>query len=349
MIVRTVVAQGAVVGEDVAHALALALDGRAMDRLDVAVAYATLSGLERLRTAAGGWPPVTRWVVGLDDAITEPSAIDALLALPGAEVRLASLGPARRFHPKLYRFWSSAEPTACVAAIGSANLTEHGLKRNGEAAVLLDAESAADVCQLERAWDALNGLGVPAAQADLAAYRERHARARNARRRMADRGIVPPDPEAQEDGAAFTGDIAIAAHFWIEIGAATGGRELELPKAVLAFFNLPAGAVEAHRLFILPDGSAPSLRLVDRKGNGMWRIEFTADAIRAIAGRPSFRQPDGTRRSELALHLRREGAGFRARTVPLDGEAHLSLTTRSAATGLIDSTQGSGSRAYGFF
>ena len=79
----------------------VAADGN-FDRLDVAVAYATKQGLLTLRGALGGFPIKTRWIVGLDDAISQPEALEFLFALSGATLRLASLSPQRRFHPKLY-------------------------------------------------------------------------------------------------------------------------------------------------------------------------------------------------------------------------------------------------------
>jgi HKD family nuclease len=348
MIVHPLVAQGGANDPTVSGELTARLQNIELDRLDVAVAYATLSGLTVLHDAVGDWPPVTRWVVGLDDAITQPAAIDALLALDGAEVRLARLGPQRRFHPKLYCLWSSQNAAECIVVIGSGNMTHHGLSRNGEAAVLLQAESEAEANEIRAAWSTLSALGLPAADVDLDAYRALYAKARKARRRMTKEGVVPLQPEAEEDAQLASQVTEGAATFWLEIGSAIGGRELELPRAVLPFFDIPDGAVETFRSFILPNHQEVTLRLIDRAANDMWRLEFTADSIRAMATRPTFRRLDGTRRSDLALHLSREGALFRARTVLIDSDDYQALSAASAA-GVIGNTGGANGRAYGFY
>ncbi len=67
---RQLIAQGSPGKPSLASETTAALVGMAVDRLDVAVAYATQAGLDALRAAIGGWPAATRWVVGLDDAIT---------------------------------------------------------------------------------------------------------------------------------------------------------------------------------------------------------------------------------------------------------------------------------------
>src|SRR5690606_14792913 len=103
----------------------------------------------------------------------------SLANLPNAELRLASLAPeGRRFHPKLYCLWSSADPAVALAVIGSANMTLHGMNRNGEVGVLLIAEDVAEVELLKSAWNQMNALGRELAEWDLEAYGEAHAKAR---------------------------------------------------------------------------------------------------------------------------------------------------------------------------
>lgn len=349
MLVRSIVAQGEPGGTSLAMELADAIEGKNIDRLDVAVAYATQQGLTALRDIVGEWPPVTRWVIGLDDAITQPLALDSLLQLAGAHLRLARLGPARRFHPKLYCFWASNEPATCVAAIGSANMTDHGLKLNGEITAILEAETEADAQLLKQAWEGLDALGLDVAQVDLVAYRELHKSARKARRRMARQSLVALHPEAEEGYDSALRVIEGAPTFWLDIGSAIGGRELELPKAALPFFDIPEGANEIFRDFVLPNDLVVTLRLIDRAGNDMWRLEFTADSIRAMCGRPNFRQLDGTRRSDLALHLQQVGDLFRARTVAIGGADYQSLEATSGNAGLLANTGGPNGRAFGFF
>lgn len=46
-----------------------------LDRLNVAVAYATTSGIPGLMGAVGRDVPVSRWVIGIDDGVSQPNAI----------------------------------------------------------------------------------------------------------------------------------------------------------------------------------------------------------------------------------------------------------------------------------
>lgn len=354
MIVRAIVAQGEAGGPDLASELSVALNAVAMDRLDVAVAYATQSGLNILRDLVGEWPPATRWVVGLDDAITQPEAIDSLDSLPGAELRLAELGPQRRFHPKLYCFWSSTEPAACIAAVGSANMTEHGLKLNGEATVILEAESEADADQLKKAWEALNAFGTPAAQMDLDAYRAKYARARNARRRMANRGILPPQPEAEEEVAAapvVPSNPSNAMVAWTEgASPSAGGRDLEFPRAMMPYFRLPSSP--ATRRFRIASGPIFPLTFTMREDNQMWRLLISRAAISAGIGRENLRPVAGsTNRSDLAVVFRRaEGpADYDVEFVLIDSPEHTALLTQTQAAGTLDRTRDPGGRYFGYF
>lgn len=217
MILQELVAQGSAGGDTLAALLANSVAGQAFDRLDVAVAYATRSGLRALEAAAGGWPPVTRWVIGLDDAITQPEAIDDIIALAPAEFRLATLASeGRRFHPKLYCFWSSQDPAVCVTVVGSANMTLHGLNRNGEVGVILAAETTAEANRLKASWDTMRALGEDIAAVDLAAYRTLHARAKTTRRRLARTGALPVQVEAEEPTSVFNGEPITAAVAWTE-------------------------------------------------------------------------------------------------------------------------------------
>lgn len=190
------VAQGGKSGFSIAAGLKDRLLDEQYDRVDVAVAYATRQGLKALRRVLGAWPQVSRWVIGLDDAITQPAAIDDLIELVGAEVRLAQLSPARRFHPKLYRFWSSADALKSLLLIGSGNMTQNGLQVNGEAAVLLESENLADTRRMEAIWQELWDLGRPHKEFDLKKYKELHKRATERRKQASDEGIAPVEPTA---------------------------------------------------------------------------------------------------------------------------------------------------------
>lgn len=66
-----VIAQGRIPGgPSLTAALRESLTNLSIDRLDVAVAYATFSGVTALEQAVTAFPAISRWVIGLDDAIT---------------------------------------------------------------------------------------------------------------------------------------------------------------------------------------------------------------------------------------------------------------------------------------
>lgn len=72
----TLISQGGAGDQTLGKALSESSGTGQFDRLDVAVAYATLPGVKALALAVGGIPQISRWVVGLDDAITQPEALE---------------------------------------------------------------------------------------------------------------------------------------------------------------------------------------------------------------------------------------------------------------------------------
>ena len=351
MLVRGVVAQGEPNGVTLAGKVSEALQGMEIDRLDVAVAYATQQGLTSLQEALGEWPAEMRWVVGLDDAITQPVAIDTLLALDGVELRLARLGPQRRFHPKLYCFWSSTDSAICLLAIGSANMTKHGLTLNGEAAILLEAETQAEADDLKLAWIALNALGDSVDAFDLDEYRLLHERARKARTRLAKKGFLPPQTEVDEPTLAFNGDPITAQAAFADFGSAMGnGREIEFPKPMMPYFGIVDGTGSPqNRTFRFSGGAAFQIPLVRRANNGMWRMTFGAQ----IPGSEVLKRPilNGVKqRSNQAVAFERNADGsFETRFVQLGTAAYNDLITDAQQSGTVERTRpGPSGKNYGF-
>ena len=68
------IAQGHPSSPTLWKALSEATTANEFDHLDVAVAYATLQGVRSLELALNNTRLVSRWVVGLDDAISQPEA-----------------------------------------------------------------------------------------------------------------------------------------------------------------------------------------------------------------------------------------------------------------------------------
>jgi HKD family nuclease len=210
------VAQGRVPGgTTLTAALQDTLVGFDFNRLDVAVAYATVSGITALEKALAAFPGTSRWVVGLDDAITQPEAVVRLMEMPGATVRLATLAAqGRRFHPKVYCLWSSVAPERCVLSVGSGNMTLNGLRKNGEVAAILSASSAKESDELKAIWAEMWELGTLATKEKLDEYRVRYKLARKAREAVTAAGAAPPDPEPDEpvnDDVALDGELPRSA------------------------------------------------------------------------------------------------------------------------------------------
>src|SRR5919201_1134971 len=71
-----------------------ALEAAQFQQLDVAVAYATVSGVRSLlpvfeNLAGANWDGIEkRWVVGIDWCRSDPVALDQLSALAGSSVRI---------------------------------------------------------------------------------------------------------------------------------------------------------------------------------------------------------------------------------------------------------------------
>lgn len=349
----TLVAQGADEGT-LEAALSTAAAANAFDRLDVAVAYATKQGILTLGTALGGFPTKSRWIVGLDDAITQPEALDFLLALQGAKLRVAALSPQRRFHPKLYSLARSDDAASRLNAVGSGNMTLRGLRHNGEAAVLLAAESSAEANLLKAQWETLWSLGVEPTTSRLNEYAAIYAKAKKERKKIVDLGVAPPEPPPDASvPAVLNGDAATATYSWLDVGSATAqGREVELPRAMVPYFGVGSKTTSPVYLKLrLANGQVHTLALTMREDNSMWRIGFTQAAISAGTGRNSLRPIAGGNRSDLAVSFKRTGKRqFDVSFVSLGSPAYKSLAATSTTAKAHYRTQKSAAgRSFGFY
>lgn len=355
MITSAVISQGGQGERTFADEISDLVQGKNFDRLDVAVAYATQSGLDALKDAIGGWPEKSRWVVGLDDAITQPSAIDELKGLESAEVSFARLdSEGRRFHPKLYCFWSSTNTSLCGLVFGSANMTLHGLRRNGEVGAILVAENEGEANKLKGSWSTMHALRLADAEVDLEAYRRRYKAMQEARRkarREAKQSAAAEEQEVELVGSEeFDGNPAQASIAWTEgASPSAGGRDLEFPKAMMPVFKL--GQSPITKRFRTRDGSIFPMTFTERMDNQMWRLLFRADAIESAIGRPTLRPATGENRSDLAIIFQRSHgeADFDLSIVVIGSEEHQYLMQRSQEAGGLYRTRNPGGRNFGFF
>ena len=345
------IAQGQTNSQTLWTALAEEMAGDAFDHLDVAVAYATLQGVRTLEMALKGVGHTSRWVVGLDDAITQPRAIEYLMSRCRSEVRLASMSPQRRFHPKLYCAWSANDDDRCVAAIGSGNMTLNGLLHNGETAAILTAESRNEVGSLRAQWEAMWDLGVAATPDAIETYRNAYRVARRHRRKIVKLGVAPPEPKPSapgDVGSTFNGDPVRASLAWLEAGSpSAGGRDLEFPRAIMPFFRLIRSPTKGR--FRTRDGQVFALRFTERTDNQMWRLMFTRDSIHAAIGRDTMRPPTGGNRSDLAVVFRRSGgaADYDIEMIVIGSPAHRRIVSRSESVAGLFRTRDPGGRRFG--
>lgn len=347
------VAQGNELSPTLSKALREETRSPDFDRLDVAVAYATLQGVRAFEQAIGGGKPTSRWVVGLDDAVTQPEALEYLSALPGASVRVAEMSPQRRFHPKVYRVWSSSKKDICVSAIGSGNMTLNGLRKNGEAAVLLISDSDEDSDSLYEHWNEFWNQGKDVTKEIIDKYKKKYAFSKKQRKKISDAGLSPEEPDAEapvEEESDYDGNPASARVAWLDAGSApAGGRDLEFPRDMVPFFRLRKSPSE--RVLETANGSRFALKFTERRDNGMWRLLLSSDAIRAAVGRENLRPIAGGNRSDLAVVFARTGAGadYALSIIPIGGNEYAAVVARSRAVKGLFKTRGAGGRNFGFF
>lgn len=303
----TLISQGGAADQTLGKALTASSGAGKFDRLDVAVAYATLPGVKALDLAVGGIPQTSRWVVGLDDAISQPEALEYIAQLPGSELRVVKLTPTRRFHPKMYLLWSSTNKGEAAAAIGSGNMTLNGLRKNGETAVVLTAEAVKDANALKRQWREMWDLGHSPSNQELADYKELFKKAKKQRKKVADLGAAPLEPDPTDvvgEESTFDGSPESAKIAWLEVGSANaGGRDLEFPKAMMPYFGLNGS--KEKRKFITVDGQEHTLVFTKREQNDMWRLMFNTASIQSAVNRITMRPASGANRSDLAVVFRK--------------------------------------------
>ena len=326
-----------------------------LDRLDVAVAYATIQGVKLLESTLGQIPSNSRWVIGLDDAVTQPEALEYLTKLEGSEVRIGKMHRAARFHPKLYCLWSSNDDSKCVSIVGSGNLTISGFRENGEAAAIFTSESISDALLLKQQCKRMWQLGEKLSSLKLQSYRDTYMKAKKLRKELVDIGVTLPDSqsESQWEEGSYTqsGDPTSASNAWLEAGSASaGGRDLEFPKKMMPFFRL--SATKETRKFIMGDGTEHQLTFTERTRNQMWRLMFTSEAIRAAIDRDTLRPTSGGNRSDLTIIFQRiKGSNdFALRMIRIDDYEFNKLLQKSRSSGSLErTTAGPGGRRYGFY
>lgn len=244
----------------------LASAGR-YDRITGLYAFATLKGAQilskALEDASPHWATAQkRWIISIDDGVTDPEALRFLLSLSRSELRVhdaepllaRSLRPIRRFHPKtllLERPLAPAQPTALL--VGSANLTFNGLCLGHEHAMVaiargtpIPASVTPGLVELERA--------IADATVVDNAFVDRYAAIRpttpilpdgpdDARSNL----VLQPNPVIEATRSAA---LAAADHFWIDIeyvvanlGPGQEGNQIDMQRGSRVYFGFGDGAL----------------------------------------------------------------------------------------------------------
>ena len=282
------------------------------DRVEAAAAYVTVSGVNDVLDVVGRDNIAdSRWLVGLDDAISQPGAIKMLKAA-GAQVRVAAFAAqGARFHIKIFRL-SNSGATKSLLVVGSMNLTRAALTRNAETVAFAASQSKADAETLKKAFDEVWALGHEPTKKELDAYAARYGKAAALRKKLdAVTGSASKPPKNILDADEASLDPSQAQTCWIECGAVTMmGRELEIKGEQGLFFGLSrTGGDPAFFDFVVSDGSQVKLRL-KFQGNHMWRLQLQPSVPEVAIGlRPTL--PDGSlgRSPYVAVFIRTGVAG----------------------------------------
>lgn len=336
------------------HTLAQLISDRtgktSFDEALVAVAYMTVSGVRLLLNSfTKSIPNKSKWLIGLDDYITQPGAIDTAMAIPGAEVRVVSYADlGLRFHPKVYIFKKNSKPQQGMTILGSSNLTSQALAGNGEANAIINAENQEDFLMTQTLWEALWKQGHAPTKRELIAYKKKY-----------DTTNAQKPKEVAAKGKSKSGMIILSSDdaeldptqantCWIECGYITAmGREIELKAEQGLFFGLnPTGEKPRMFDFKLSSGVKTQLRL-KFQGNHMWRLQLTNEVPEVAAGlRP--RLPDGTlgRSPFVAIFERTDKTAlFRLRFINLSSAEFRKLAKKSSQLGTLGTTT---ARQYGW-
>jgi hypothetical protein len=258
---------------------------RVYERLQIAVAFATEQGVDLLfsRLALHDWweEATKTFLVGIDHGLTQPEALDRLVRLPNAELRVPdfddvmthpALARGTVFHPKLYCFSRGQVDYAIL--VGSSNLTGSGLVSNVEAAALVCADFF-PVHERRRVWghfmswwDHLWDQAAECTPDLIASYSNQR---RHLRRQSPDR-FLTEEPSPTE--------LAAATSFWIEAGFLSGGssNQLELPNGVETFFGVPTGGLRrAKHPIILVTEESEWEAWIQFWGNQVWRLRLPTE------------------------------------------------------------------------
>ena len=311
-------------------------------------AYATVSGMHSLLRATKIIENKCelRWLIGLDDFLTQPDVLRRCKQMQKSSIRIAS----RRkegslFHPKVYVRTGAALPSACL--VGSSNMTFRGLNKNIEASAFISEVAGRTASGISSLVSDLWGSGKDITDDEIEGYDKLFEK-----RRVTQSHEDVDSPE--EVKAILESDKSLlspqnATVCWIELGYNTArGREIEIKQEQAMFFHLPINPPpQMHRdfVFIVSSGRQVSLTLKFQE-NEMWRIQINRDVPEC--GSLRLKQRDGTlKRSPYAAVMKRESQGkYTIRFMELSSKEFSEIKETSKSIGAFGRTT---ARCYGWY
>jgi HKD family nuclease len=315
-------------------------------RISACAAYASYQGVVIARTLlANEQTPSFRWLIGLDDCITDPQAIKVAAGIHNSESRVVPVTAGRRFHAKAYLL-DSAVTDCATLIIGSANLTKAALTKNCEGYVLLRARTKDEVELFQNYWKLFWQLGEPASEERIAEYEERYKKRRLSAPEVDQESTSQPLPS--RDAKLVKQTLGSSKLAWIELGKNTGpgGSQLDIVKRLAPFIGLPSNPTEGRTIILRFNSPTGSKQYQLTFTKGMWRFmnlqQGFTKTLRPDLSKPSpylliiSRKQDG---SEPALTIERVG-----------GKNAERMIQESKTKGFIDSsTHDDSGRLFGWY
>lgn len=333
--------------------------------LDAAVAYATASGVEALRSGHGSNLDrlSRRWLSGFDWCRSDPVALQALDQPARSAVRIfqgkvvverQGCTPRVPYHPKGFLF---SGPGARLLVSGSGNLSRSGITRGIELNTVIEVHDPTTIEELA-AWNALKTVQAwfDSTWASAHAYASLHDRYRAA---FASASNAPPPTDDDWSTSSLIGrgysepdlvKMRRATVFWIEAGNLTEnlgrgnpGNQLMMRALSRVFFGFPPTDIPKQTAIgtvdIRYEGTLTTGLSIEFAHNGMDRLNLP---------KPGSAGPEKYDREMLVL----EKAAHQGRVIhilslasPTEGR-NLKRKSRAAASAFAMPGQG---RQFGFF
>lgn len=268
-------------------------------RVSVCSAYVSYRGLILVRSLLSNNGNF-RWIFGLDDAFTQPTAFTIAQQTHNSILQVAEMQTAHRrgrFHPKVYLF-DANENNDATLIIGSSNMTESALTKNCEAFTVIQATTEQEANQFQNFWGTLWNGSRPLTPELLESYKQRFNKKKAQNPLEKEEKITAnPSPVLRK---ATKEIVKSSSLVWTEIGNMTGGnRQVEIVKALAPLLNLPTNPAEDQSVdfpFQSPNGN---LQFRITYHHGIWRF------YNLQQGFTEPLRPDGTTSSPYMLVIER--------------------------------------------